>query len=95
MNSSGSKIKRVLLVDFGMATRYIDEQTGDHLEITQQREFKGNILFASLNALNFDLTTRKDDLISLCYLFLTMLNGGDFPLIDQLKNDYTQGKDKS
>ena len=69
---------RILLIDFGMATKYVDED-GDHLPNCEVEKFKGNLLFATLNTLQFNRPSRKDDLISLCYLLFTMLNGGDLP----------------
>lgn len=43
--------------------------------------FRGNIMFASPNQLNFRTTSRRDDLISLVYLMIYMLNQGE--LINQ------------
>ena len=37
------------------------------------------MLFASVNQLEFKRTTRRDDLISLSYLLLFLLNNCDFP----------------
>ena len=39
------------------------------------RHFKGNIAFASVNAMNCFTTSRKDDLISLIYLIVYMIDG--------------------
>jgi hypothetical protein len=41
--------------------------------------FKGNISFSSLGQMNFESTSRKDDLISLTYLMIVLLNGFKFP----------------
>ena len=60
------------LIDFGLATSYLEEDTGNHISQTVQNIFKGNIIFASLNALNFNQTSRKDDLISLLYYLLSL-----------------------
>ena len=74
MNNEAS----VILIDYGMATSFLDKN-GNHLKKDQVDTFKGNILFASLSALEFNQPSRKDDLISLCYLMLYLLNDGDFP----------------
>ena len=46
-------------------------------------------MFASLNQLRFLGTSRRDDLISLCYLLVFLLNGGELPgmqIYNQPKN---------
>lgn len=40
------------------------------------------MIFASLNQLRFNVTSRRDDLISLCYLLVYILNNGELPGID-------------
>jgi hypothetical protein len=37
--------------------------------------FKGNFLYASVNAFNFVSLGRRDDLISLCYLLIYLVDG--------------------
>jgi hypothetical protein len=64
------------LVDFGFATRFIDKSTGLHIEEDEVSTFRGNMIFGSLNQLNFMTTSRRDDLISLCYMMIYMLNNG-------------------
>jgi len=64
------------LVDFGFATRFINKSTGLHIEEDEVETFRGNMIFGSLNQLNFMTTTRRDDLISLCYMTIYMLNNG-------------------
>jgi hypothetical protein len=70
------------LVDFGFATRYIDEHTGKHLEPQHVDVFRGNMIFSSFNQLNFQRTCRRDDLISLCYYLLFLLNDFKLPNIE-------------
>ena len=46
-------------------------------------------MFASKYQLRFSTTSRRDDLISLCYMFIFLANGFEFPIIDlcnQLEN---------
>ena len=40
----------------------------------------GSFIFASVNAMNYITQSRRDDLISLCYLLVYMVNG-DLPFI--------------
>jgi hypothetical protein len=85
-NSKKSSLIKVNLIDYEMATSFMDGNK--HIEEHQQVDtFRGNILFASLNQLNFNKTTRIDDLISLFYLIVYLLNEFEMPnsssLLDQ------------
>jgi len=39
----------VSLIDFGFATRYLNQKTGQHIECKDVEEIRGNIIFASIN----------------------------------------------
>lgn len=49
------------------------------MENHAQKKFKGNIVLASHNVMNFGRPSRKDDLVSLFYLLLQLMN--DFDII--------------
>ena len=49
--------------------------------------FKGNIIYSSFNQMVFKNTSRRDDLISLTYLLLTLLNGFKIPCKTESKID--------
>lgn len=68
--------KHVNFIDFGFATRYVSKETGKHVEPTEVPIFQGNIVFSSVNQLNFKTTSRRDDLISLFYLLVYLLQEG-------------------
>ena len=70
------------LVDFGFATSYLDAQTGKHVSPAIENYFRGNLLFASKYHLHFARTSRRDDIISLYYLVIFLLNLGDLPGFD-------------
>jgi len=76
-----SKIK---LVDFGLVTRYLDEQ-GKHIENGVSDKFKGSMLFASKYVFNFTMTSRRDDLISLCYLLIFLMDENQLGIITQVE----------
>ena len=79
---------RILLIDFGMCSKFQDAD-GKHLLNEEMESFYGNLVFASLNTLKFNKPSRKDDLISLCYFLLTLLNGGNLPYLmklDEIQN---------
>ena len=61
------------LVDFGYATKYLNKD-GKHIKEDFVDSFRGNLIFASTNALEFCTTSRRDDLISVCYILIYLLN---------------------
>lgn len=64
----------VYLIDFGIARYYIN-QDRCHIPITYDKKFIGNIRYASLNVHNGIEPSRRDDLISLGYIFILCLKG--------------------
>jgi serine/threonine protein kinase len=65
---------KMVLIDFGISKTWQDEN-GKHIPFKKTNVFAGNLLFASRNAfLNKELS-RRDDLISLCYLLVFLVNG--------------------
>ena len=65
---------KVTLIDFGFATRFLSKHK-EHLAREQTQTFKGNISFSSLNQMDFWSTSRRDDIISLGYMMVVILNG--------------------
>ena len=74
LNSTDSPRKRYNLIDYGLCTNYIDKK-GNHFDNKRKIQFRGNVVFASANSLNFHNTSRKDDLISLVYLLIYLAQG--------------------
>ena len=73
----------VYLIDFGFADKYTQEDSKTHIDAGSQTEmFEGNLLFASLNQMNFMRTSRRDDIISVFYLMMYLINGSSFPGLD-------------
>jgi serine/threonine protein kinase len=66
------------IIDFGFSKSFKDDQ-GKHLDQTNTENFYGNLLFSSLNQLNFKSQSRRDDLLSICYMLSSLLNGGSLP----------------
>lgn len=62
----------VYLIDFGISRYYIN-QDRCHIPITYDKKFIGNIIYASLNIHNGIEPSRRDDLISLGYIFILCL----------------------
>lgn len=65
----------VFLIDFGFAKKFLKKDGKNHIEESKTLDvFTGNIHFASVRQMNFFATSRKDDLVSLFYLLIFMLN---------------------
>ena len=64
----------IVLIDFGFAAKFIDKDYNHVCENQEKESFRGNILFSSWNQMNFKITSRRDDLISLANMMLYMLN---------------------
>ena len=67
------------LIDFGFVDAY-KSKNGEHIALDEQVDtFQGNLLFASVNQMNFKRTSRSDDLISLSYIIMFLLNQFELP----------------
>lgn len=67
-------INKLYLIDFGLARYYIDNEQ-NHISINYNKKFMGNVRFASINVHNGIEPSRRDDLISLGYIFIICLKG--------------------
>ena len=63
----------LFLIDFGLARVCVDEQS-NHVENIQQTEITGNIRFCSYFVITGHRPSIRDDIISLGYLFLYVIN---------------------
>ncbi|KAL6782597.1 MUT9 [Auxenochlorella protothecoides x Auxenochlorella symbiontica] len=67
---------RLYLVDFGLAQRWRDPKTRTHVKYDQRPDdFRGTIRYASVHAHLGRTPSRRDDLESLAYTLLFLLNG--------------------
>ena len=71
INEDENGDKNIVLIDFGLSEKI--KSTKDDKNTTD--EFSGNVMFSSPEQMDFKKTTKKDDLISLCYLMFYLLNG--------------------
>lgn len=67
-------LHKIKIIDFGLAMKYVTE-TGQHIPATKERFFQGNLIFASKHCFNLLTHSRRDDLISLSYLLLYLIDG--------------------
>ena len=66
---------QVYLIDFGFAKKYTKKDNKTHEEESASVEvFEGNQIFATVHQMKFGVTSRRDDLISLFYVLIYMLN---------------------
>ena len=69
----------IVLIDFGLSTTYIDEATGKHVEQQRKGIFCGNLMFASISALQGRTSSRRDDIEATMYLLTFWLNKHKLP----------------
>ena len=70
------------IVDFGFSSEYVNKETGEHLEQNEVKTFKGNLIFASLSKLRFQMASRRDDMLSLGFFLIYLLNNLYLPGIN-------------
>ena len=73
--------KTLYLIDFGLSKPYVDEK-GVHLNKMYLKKFSGNFLFASLNSCRGYNKSRRDDIESLFYVIIFLLNQNKLPWSD-------------
>ncbi|GJP76036.1 hypothetical protein CLOP_g16228 [Closterium sp. NIES-67] len=68
--------KKLYLVDLGLATRWRDTNTGQHVEYDQRPDiFRGTVRYAGVHAHLGRTGSRRDDLESLAYTLVFLLRG--------------------
>ena len=83
------------LIDFGFAKKWMDSKTGQHVKRKDLDFFLGNIYFSSVNQLQIRSSSRRDDLHSLAYLMMYLLNDCSIPIVkDALLSSTTNQIDR-
>ena len=83
LRKNNSGVDEIILIDFGLSKYYLNKNI--HMEERKDRKLIGTAKFASLNVHNGIEISRRDDIESLCYTFIT-LYGKQLPwtkIIDQ------------
>jgi serine/threonine protein kinase len=75
----GKKKDIFYLVDLGLAKRFIDPKTGEHISFKKKKGVTGTPKYLSLSAHRSCEHSRRDDLESLGITLVYFLRGGDLP----------------
>jgi serine/threonine protein kinase len=79
---SEKTMHQIRLIDFGFAARFLDKNRV-HIAEEEVDVFRSNMIFATVNQFDFKVTSRRDDLQSLCYLLIYLFNSGDVPFVEK------------
>ena len=63
----------IVLIDFGVSRPFINEN-GEHLPLEEDVPFSGNMMFQSQNAFKRLTLSRRDDIISILYNMIYLMN---------------------
>ncbi|KAK2963225.1 putative Casein kinase I [Blattamonas nauphoetae] len=72
---TGQNEDTVFLIDFGLSKAWRDPNTGQHFPCTRSHGLVGTLRFISMNVHSLIEPSRRDDLISLSYMFVFLHKG--------------------
>ena len=65
----------IYLIDFGNARKYRSSRTGKHIQSSKNNKVYGTVCYLSINSLRGNEQSRKDDLESLGYMYISLVKG--------------------
>ena len=86
---TGQNSNKIFLIDFGLAKRYMDDNTLEHIPYSENKSLSGTARYASINALRGIEQSRRDDLEALGYVWVYFLRGS-LPWMGLQANGSTQ-----
>ena len=81
VTSLDARKDQIYLIDFGLAHQF-SEKDGSHVKKEQKGKFSGNFIFASINQCRTYTCSRRDDIESMFYMLIFMLNKYYLPWCD-------------
>ena len=71
----GTARDTIYLIDFGLSCSFIDSMTKQHIRFSDKHHLVGTARYASVNTLFGYMQSRRDDLESIFYVMIYLLNG--------------------
>ena len=65
----------IYIIDFGLSKKYRSSRTGKLFSFSKNNKFYGTMNFSSINAMKGYQMSRRDDMISIGYMLIYLING--------------------
>ena len=72
---------QIYLIDFGLSVKYLEDD-GSHIQKEDMKRFSGNLKFASLYSCRGYNKSRRDDIQSVIFLMMYLIDGCKLPWSD-------------
>ena len=66
----------IYIIDFGLSKKYRSSRTGKHIAFSLNKRFNGSLNFSSVNSMRGAELSRRDDLESIGYMLIYLVNDG-------------------